>query len=141
MKPKNYYEILGVPYDADKATIRKAYRELARIYHPDKTPDQDDTKFKEIAEAYEILENDNNRTNYNRIYNRYFKTNNYNQTNDNIFFLRELIKNPFLLILYIFSLLFLIYIFGSIVYDEFFSSPYNKVTKKHNSLSKSLHKK
>ena len=57
---KNYYAILGITKDADKATIKKSYRKLAMKYHPDKNPDnkEAEAKFKEIAEANEILEGD-----------------------------------------------------------------------------------
>ena len=65
---KNYYEILQIPSNADKTTIKRVYRELAIQYHPDKYND-DDTKFKEITEAYEMLKNDNSRMDYD---NKYF---------------------------------------------------------------------
>ena len=52
MKYKDYYEILGVARDADAATIKSAYRKLARKYHPDvnKTKEAEE-KFKDINEA------------------------------------------------------------------------------------------
>jgi DnaJ-class molecular chaperone len=64
---KNYYKILGIPRDADKKTIKKAYRKLALKYHPDKNkaPDAED-KFKSISEAYEVLTDDKKRDIYNR---------------------------------------------------------------------------
>ena len=55
---KNYYEILGIPENADTTTIKKAFRKLAVKYHPDKNPGNErwaETKFKEINEAYSIL--------------------------------------------------------------------------------------
>ena len=55
--PRDYYEVLGVPRDADEATIKKSFRRLARELHPDVNahdPDAED-KFKEAAEAYEVL--------------------------------------------------------------------------------------
>ena len=54
---KDYYAALGVPKDADKATIRKAYRKLARKYHPDANAGdaKAEEKFKEISEAYDVL--------------------------------------------------------------------------------------
>jgi curved DNA-binding protein len=54
---KDYYQVLGVPKDADNAAIKKAYRKLALKYHPDKNPDdkQAEEKFKEITEAYAVL--------------------------------------------------------------------------------------
>uniref|UniRef100_Q31E19 Chaperone protein DnaJ n=1 Tax=Hydrogenovibrio crunogenus (strain DSM 25203 / XCL-2) TaxID=317025 RepID=Q31E19_HYDCU len=54
MEYKDYYEILGVDRNASEADIKKAYRKLAGKHHPDK-PSGDETKFKEINEAYEVL--------------------------------------------------------------------------------------
>src|SRR5215204_663920 len=55
--PRDYYEILGVPRDASEAAIKKAYRELARKYHPDRNPGDKnaESQFKEVQEAYSIL--------------------------------------------------------------------------------------
>jgi DnaJ-class molecular chaperone len=56
MKYQDYYQILGVPRDAAKADIKKAYRKLARQYHPDVNQDASaEEKFKEVNEAYEVL--------------------------------------------------------------------------------------
>jgi curved DNA-binding protein len=57
VKYKDYYEILGVPRTASDAEIKKAFRKLAREYHPDvaKNKKQAEEKFKEINEAYEVL--------------------------------------------------------------------------------------
>src|SRR5437868_14398812 len=54
---KDYYEILGVPRTASDAEIKKAFRKLAREFHPDvaKNKKQAEEKFKEINEAYEVL--------------------------------------------------------------------------------------
>ena len=54
---KDYYEILGVQRNASDADIKKAFRKLARQYHPDvaKNKKQAEEKFKEINEAYEVL--------------------------------------------------------------------------------------
>ena len=53
---KDFYKILGVSRDATDSELKKAYRKLALKYHPDKNkePGAED-KFKEIAEAYEVL--------------------------------------------------------------------------------------
>ena len=59
MAKRDYYEVLGISKGADASEIKKAYRKLAIKFHPDKNPDNPDaeTKFKEAAEAYEILSN------------------------------------------------------------------------------------
>lgn len=59
-QPKEYslYELIGVPIQADEATIKKAYRERARELHPDKHPNAQDEatkKFAELGEAYKVL--------------------------------------------------------------------------------------
>lgn len=65
MKYKDYYEILGVTRDADAATIKSAYRKLARKFHPDvnKTKEAEE-KFKDINEAYEVLGDKTKRQRY-----------------------------------------------------------------------------
>jgi curved DNA-binding protein len=64
---RNYYEALGVPRDASAEDIRRAYRRLARQYHPDvnKEPGAED-RFKEISEAYEVLRDPEKRERYDR---------------------------------------------------------------------------
>ena len=53
---KNYFEILGIPQDADGEGVKKAFRELAHKYHPDKNTDRNShAKFMELKEAYEML--------------------------------------------------------------------------------------
>ncbi len=62
---KNYYEILGVKKDASTDAIKKAYRTLARKYHPDVNKDKGaEEKFKEITEAYEVLSDEKKRKAY-----------------------------------------------------------------------------
>ena len=63
---RDYYEILGVDKNATGAEIKKAYRKKAIEFHPDKNPDnkEAETKFKEAAEAYEILSNQDKKARY-----------------------------------------------------------------------------
>ncbi len=65
MKYKDYYKILGVARGASDADIKKAYRRLARKYHPDVSTEKDaEAQFKEIAEAYETLKDPQKRAAY-----------------------------------------------------------------------------
>jgi molecular chaperone DnaJ len=65
---RDYYEVLGVPRDADETTIKKAFRRLARELHPDvnKHDPNAEEKFKEAAEAYEVLSDAERRATYDR---------------------------------------------------------------------------
>ncbi|MBX2817057.1 MAG: molecular chaperone DnaJ [Saprospiraceae bacterium] len=68
MAQRDYYEILGVSKGDDEATIKKAYRKTALKYHPDRNPDDKsaEDKFKEAAEAYEVLSDPDKRARYDR---------------------------------------------------------------------------
>ncbi|CAG9312649.1 unnamed protein product [Blepharisma stoltei] len=66
---RDYYDVLGVPKDANDDQIKKAYRKLALKWHPDKNPNDREgaeQKFKEIGEAYAVLSDSNKRTIYDR---------------------------------------------------------------------------
>ena len=66
---KDFYAILGVPSDADEAQIKKAYRKLARQYHPDKNPGDAaaEQKFKDVGEAHSVLSDPEQRKEYDAI--------------------------------------------------------------------------
>lgn len=68
MAQRNYYDVLGVPRDATDEEIRKAYRALARKYHPDVNPNdpQAEARFKEISEANTVLSDKTKRAQYDR---------------------------------------------------------------------------
>jgi len=68
MGKRDYYEVLGVPKEATKEEIKKAYRKQALKYHPDKNPGDKKAEehFKEAAEAYEVLSNDEKKARYDR---------------------------------------------------------------------------
>lgn len=66
MAKRDYYDILGVDKGADASVLKKAYRKLAMKYHPDKNPDnaEAEEKFKEAAEAYDVLSDDQKKARY-----------------------------------------------------------------------------
>ncbi len=66
MAKQDYYEVLGISKSASAAEIKKAYRKMAIKYHPDKNPDNKEAeeKFKQAAEAYEILSDENKKARY-----------------------------------------------------------------------------
>ena len=63
---RDYYEVLGIDRNADDASIKKAYRKMAKKYHPDLNPGDKDAeeKFKEVNEAYEVLSDPQKRSRY-----------------------------------------------------------------------------
>ena len=68
MAKRDYYEILGAGRNASPDDIKRAYRRMAMKYHPDKNPDnaEAEAKFKECAEAYEVLSDPDKRKLYNQ---------------------------------------------------------------------------
>jgi curved DNA-binding protein len=68
MEYKDYYEIMGVPREASQDDIKKAYRKLARKYHPDVSKAADgEERFKELGEAYEVLKDPEKREAYDQL--------------------------------------------------------------------------
>lgn len=65
---RDYYEVLGVDKSASADEIKKAYRKLAKKYHPDLNPDDKEAEvhFKEVNEAYEVLSDDQKKSRYDR---------------------------------------------------------------------------
>src|SRR3954465_10319242 len=68
MSKRDYYEVLGVTKTATDVEIKRAYRRMAVQYHPDKNPDDPEAeeKFKEAAEAYGVLSDEEKRARYDR---------------------------------------------------------------------------
>ena len=68
MQYKDYYQVLGVPRTADAEEIKRAYRKLARKYHPDVSDEKNaEDRFKEVAEAYEVLRDSDKRAAYDQL--------------------------------------------------------------------------
>lgn len=75
MAKRDYYEVLGISKSATSAEIKKAYRKMAVKFHPDKNPDDKgaEDKFKEAAEAYEILSDGDKKAKYDQYGHRAFE--------------------------------------------------------------------
>jgi len=72
MQFRDYYEIMGVPRDAKAEDIKRAYRRLARKYHPDVSKEPDaEARFKELGEAYEVLKDPEKRAAYDQLGSRW----------------------------------------------------------------------
>src|SRR5580692_3582682 len=68
MQYKDYYEVLGVARGADAEAVKRAYRKLARKYHPDVSKEKNaESKFKEVQEAYEVLRDTEKRAAYDQL--------------------------------------------------------------------------
>jgi curved DNA-binding protein len=68
MQYKDYYEVLGVARGADADAVKRAYRKLARKYHPDVSKEKNaESKFKEVQEAYEVLRDTEKRAAYDQL--------------------------------------------------------------------------
>lgn len=68
MEYKDYYQIMGIPRTATPEEIKRAYRKLARKYHPDVSKEPDaEQRFKEVGEAYEVLKDPERRAAYDRL--------------------------------------------------------------------------
>ena len=68
MQYKDYYEVLGVTRDADAEGVKRAYRKLARKFHPDVSKEKNaENKFKEVQEAYEVLRDPEKRAAYDQL--------------------------------------------------------------------------
>ena len=69
MNKRDYYEVLGVSKTATAEEVKKSYRKLAMKYHPDRNPGNKEAEenFKEAAEAYEVLSDDNKRRQYDQV--------------------------------------------------------------------------
>jgi DnaJ family protein A protein 1 len=84
VKETKYYDILNLDPNCSIEDVKKAYKKQALIHHPDKNESGDDTKFKEISKAYEILSNEETRSMYD-MNGEDFINNNYSEDSNNIF--------------------------------------------------------
>ena len=96
---KDYYKILNVTKNATAEELKKSYRKLAMLYHPDKNPGdkKSEEKFKEIAEAYDVLSEADKRKDYDNFFGKRQSASNYskNYTYSNPYTYTETTKNPF----------------------------------------------
>src|SRR5688572_25797118 len=85
---RDYYEVLQVEKTAGGEEIKKAYRKMAMQYHPDRNPGdaQAEESFKEAAEAYEVLSDENKRARYDRFGHQGVKNDHHHYTNVNDIF-------------------------------------------------------
>ena len=69
MAHRDYYNVLGIQRGADQETVKRAYRSLARKYHPDRNPDdvEAERRFREVVTAYETLSDPEERRRYDRL--------------------------------------------------------------------------
>jgi DnaJ family protein B protein 4 len=79
----NYYEILGVPINADQEEIKRKYRNLQLQYHPDKFNNLSEGKYQEICDAYEVLSKKETRLEYDNKLNNKLVVSNDNVVNNN----------------------------------------------------------
>ncbi len=87
---KDYYKVLGIDRNASKEEIKKAYRRLARLYHPDRNPDPSaEEKFKEINEAYHVLSDEEKKSEYDRI----LRSGDENKFRDFLEYIQEFIES------------------------------------------------
>ena len=95
---KNYYKILKVKKDATQTEIKKSYRKLAMLHHPDRNPDNEEVaeeKFKEITEAYDVLGDEKKRSEYDNLFGQRHQRTTYSRTNTSSNMYTGTSKNPF----------------------------------------------
>ena len=70
MSKRDYYDVLGVSKSASDSELKKAFKKLAMKYHPDRNPDDDSAaeKFKEAAEAYDVLSDPQKKSTYDQVW-------------------------------------------------------------------------